>query len=149
MGNSFIAQEPSIHELSDEEASYALLVACSNEDLLMLRYLWETYGPLYWNMAIFKCLMKQLTSQRWTAGINMIFSSEVTQQMVKCLNSYERSSFITEYICNPFAKDVNHGLRQCLVTNLCKEPYAGSLLVLLIEYFDELHSTKRRTKAEG
>lgn len=79
----------------------------------------------------------------------MLFSNEVTQQMVKCLNSYERSSFITEFIGNPFSKNFDYNLRQCLVTNLCNGPYAGSLLVLLIEYFDELRSTKRRTKIEG
>ena len=66
--------------------------------------------------------------------------------MVKCLNSYERSSFIEEYIGHPFSKNFDYNVRQCLVTNLCKEPYAGSLLILLIEYFDELHSTKRKTK---
>ena len=73
----------------------------------------------------------------------------MTQQMVKCLNSFERSSFIVNYIGNPFSKRMPLSMRQCLVTHLCKEPYAGSLLVLLIEYFDELHSTKRKTKTEG
>lgn len=136
-------------DLTPEELSYSLLVTCSNHDLLMLKYLWENFAPLFWDLSIFKCLMMQLISQMWTEAINMIFSNEATQQMIKCLSSYKRSNFIQEFIGNPFSKDFNMELRQCLVTNLCKEPYAGSLLVLLIEHFDQLRSTARKTKSEG
>lgn len=69
--------------------------------------------------------------------------------MVKCLSSFERSTFIEEYIGHPFAKDFDVEVRKCLIENLCEEPYAGSLLILLIEYFEELHSIKRKTKEFG
>ena len=69
--------------------------------------------------------------------------------MVKCLNSMERSCFVEEYIGNPFSKDFSPDMREILVQNLCKETYAGSLIILLIEYFDELHSTARKMGQEG
>lgn len=69
--------------------------------------------------------------------------------MVKCLNSHERSTFIEHFIGNPFSKNFDYNVRECLIKNLCQEPYAGSLLVLLIEYFDELHSISRKTKRDG
>jgi len=69
--------------------------------------------------------------------------------MVKCLNSLERSCFIEDYIGTPFSKDFDFDTRKCLLTNLGQEPYAGSLLVLLIEYFDELHSIKRKTSLDS
>jgi hypothetical protein len=78
----------------------------------------------------------------------MIFESENTQQMVKSLNSQERSCFIEEYIGNPFAQDFDFEVRNCLVNNFCKQPYSGALVILLIEYFEELNSVKRKT-AEG
>lgn len=115
----------------------------------MLRYLWENFGQLYWDLSNFKCLMKQLINQKWLEAINFIFRSEVTQQMVKCLNSQERSCFVEQYIGHPFSKNFDYNTRECLLNNLCAEPYAGSLLVLLIEYFDELHSIQRKTKKEG
>lgn len=116
---------------------------------MMLKYLWDSLGTLYWDLNNFKILMRQLIGQKWKDAINLIFQSEVTQQMVKCLNSYERSSFIEEFIGHPFSKNFDYDLRQCLVTNLSKEPYAGSLIILLVEYFDELHSIKRKTKQDG
>lgn len=75
----------------------------------------------------------------------MIFDSENTQQMVKSLSSTERSCFIEEYIGNPFAQYFDHDVRNCLINNFCKQPYAGALVILLIEYFEELNSVKRKT----
>ena len=75
----------------------------------------------------------------------MIFDSENTQQMIKSLNSQERSCFIEEYIGNPFAKYFDNEVRNCLVNNFCKPPYSGALVILLIEYFEELNSVKRKT----
>ena len=67
------------NELQSEETTYSLLIACSNQDLLMFRYLWETYAPLFWDLSNFKVVMKQLIHQRWKAAIEYLFESEVTQ----------------------------------------------------------------------
>lgn len=56
--------------------------------------------------------------------------------MVKCLSSQERSCFIEEYIGHPFSKNFDFNVRKCLLENLCQEPYAGSLVILLLEYFE-------------
>lgn len=128
-----------------EQSTYSLLVACSNSDLLMLRYLWEKFGSTMWVLDHLRVLMKQLISQQWIEAIDMIFDSENTQQMIKSLNSQERSCFIEEYIGNPFAKYFDYEVRNCLVSNFCKPPYAGALVILLIEYFEELNSVKRKT----
>ena len=61
-GNSLINQPEQFHDLNEEHLSYALLIACSNHDLLMLRYLWENFGELFWDLSNFKVLMKQLIS---------------------------------------------------------------------------------------
>jgi len=55
-------EEKQCNALSEAELTYSLLAACSNHDLLMLRYLWETYGSLFWDLSNFQCLMKQLIS---------------------------------------------------------------------------------------
>jgi hypothetical protein len=65
--------------------------------------------------------------------------------MIKSLNSQERSSFIEEYIGNPFSQYFDSDVRKCLINNFCKPPYAGTLVILLIEYFEELTSVKRKT----
>jgi len=62
VGNSFVSREIAVQDLSDEEKCYCLLVTCGNQDLLMLRYLWETFAPLYWDLTIFKCLITQIVS---------------------------------------------------------------------------------------
>lgn len=74
----------------------------------------------------------------------MIFQNEVTQQMVKCLSSVERSRFIQDYIGHLFSKNFGVGVRRCLIYNLCQQPYAGSLLILLVENFEQLLSLSRR-----
>lgn len=83
-----MGDEVTVANLTPEELSYSLLITCSNKDLLMLKYLWENFAPVFWDLSNFKCLMVQLVSQKWMEGINMIFSNEATQQMIKCLNSY-------------------------------------------------------------
>jgi uncharacterized membrane protein len=93
--------------------------------------------------------MKQLIHQKWLVAIDLIFESEVTQQMVKCLSSQERSCFVEQYIGHPFSKTFDVSTRECIVKNLCNEPYAGSLLILLIEYFDQLLSMQRKTVIVG
>ena len=62
-----------------EQSTYSLLVACSNSDLLMLRYLWEKFGSTMWVLDHLRVLMKQLISQKWIEAIDMIFDSENTQ----------------------------------------------------------------------
>lgn len=138
-------QEPLwFHQLSEEQITYSLLIACANEDEMMVQYLWDHVGKYYWVLGQFRCIMKQLIHQKWFLGINMIFQSEVTQQMVKCLSSLERSRFIQDYIGHPFSKNFNSKVRECLIYNLCQQPYAGSLIILLIENFEQLHSVSRR-----
>jgi hypothetical protein len=39
-------------------------------------------------------------------------------------------------------------MRKTLIEVFCKEPYAGCLLVLLLEYFEELHSIKRKIRVD-
>ena len=77
-GNQLVNVQDSIYNISEEHQSYSLLIACSNTDLLMLRYLWESFGSVYWVLSNFKCLMKQLVAQKWLGGIKMILESEVT-----------------------------------------------------------------------
>lgn len=137
------------HQLSIEELSYGLLVACANEDYVMLRYLWEQNGSNFWVIDHLRCIMKQLISQKWQKGITMIFESEVTHQIVKSLTSNERSNFIEEYVGQPFSKEFDFEIRKCLLGNFSQKPYAGSLLILMIEYFDELHSVKKKFSAGG
>jgi hypothetical protein len=93
--------------------------------------------------------MKQLIAQKYIEAIKMIFESEVTKQMVKCLSSNERSNFIEEYIGHPFQKSFDAKVRNCLLENLCQEPYAGALIILLLEYFEQLHSIKRKNATSG
>ena len=38
----------------------------------------------------------------------------------------------------PFYKDFDPDVRKCLIENFTQQPYAGSLLIILIEKFEEL-----------
>lgn len=52
-------QEPLwFHQLSEEQVSFGLLIACANKDEMMLQYLWEHVGRYYWVLGQFRCVMK-------------------------------------------------------------------------------------------
>ena len=136
--NDYLDTSLSHTQLSIEELSYGLLVACANEDFDMLRYLWENFGTNFWELDHLKCIMKQLIHQGAENGINMIFESEVTHQIVKSMASKDRANFIEEYIGQPFYKDFDPEVRKCLIENFTQQPYAGSFLIILIEKFEEL-----------
>lgn len=70
--------------------------------MITFRYLWEQFGSQFWVIDHFRCVIKQLIYQEWSLGIDMLFQSEVTQQMVKGLTSRHRSNFIEDFIGNPF-----------------------------------------------
>ena len=90
-----------------------------NEDLKMFEYLWQTLGTYMLTLHHFEVVMKQLLFQKWTDGISFIFKSGVTKQMVLNLTSDDRSCFIENFIGDPFAKEMEPDLRNCLVHNLC------------------------------
>lgn len=64
--------------------------------------------------------------------------SQVTKQMVLSLQSDERSCFIDNFIGDPFGKEYTAEIRNVLISNLCKAPYAGAFLIFLLDNFEEL-----------
>ena len=58
--------------------------------------------------------------------------------MILTLQSDERSCFIENFIGDPFAKELTPRIIDCLVKNLCKAPYAGSLLIFMLDNFEDL-----------
>ena len=45
-------------DLTDEQLSYGLLIACSNRDSLMLKYLWEMHGSFFYSLANLKVVVQ-------------------------------------------------------------------------------------------
>ena len=133
-------------EYSEEQQAFGILLAVYNEDLMMFRMLWESLGYIHWRLPHFECVMKQILFQRWIEGINFVLKSDVTKQMVISLTSDERSYFIENFIGNPFGKEFKSEIREALVGNLCTSPYAGALLIYMLENFEDLttHENKQR-----
>ena len=115
----------------------------------MLDYLWSTMGTYMLTLHHFEVLMKQLLFQKWVDGINFIFKSYVTKQMILNLSCDERSCFIENFIGDPFAKELESGVRNCLVTNLCEAPYAGALAIFILDNFEDLSTFEPRTSASS
>lgn len=60
--------------------------------------------------------------------------------MVQCLDSEERSCFIENCVGDPFAKELSESVKRCLIHNLCLAPYAGALLIYMLDNFEDLSS---------
>ena len=71
----------------------------------------------------------------WLEGLDFIFQSDVTHQMILSLNDFERSYFICNFIGCP--EDYKSEICETLVQNLTCKPYAGSFMIYLVENFDE------------
>ena len=58
--------------------------------------------------------------------------------MIETLESEERSQFIYNYIGDPLDQDLYHKMQKTIISNLCARPYSGSLLIYLVDNFEEL-----------
>ena len=78
-GNSNIKEQTQYQEYSEECQCYGLLIACSNKDTKMLKYLWTQMAPYVYEMSNFECVMRQLISQEWHEGIEFLLQSPTTK----------------------------------------------------------------------
>ena len=57
----------------------------------MLKFLWEKFGPIIWQLHNLGCVVKQMIFDNWYEGVELILQSKVTHYMIETLESEERS----------------------------------------------------------
>lgn len=57
-GNSNIKEQTQYQEFSEECQSYGLLIACSNKDIKMFKYIWTQMAPFIYDVSNFTCVMR-------------------------------------------------------------------------------------------
>lgn len=110
----------------------------SNANLEVFKLFWSDIPTLQWTLLHLECILKQMLYKKWHEGIEYVLSSNNTKQMVLSLQSEERSCFIENIIGDPFARDLNKEIQMTLVNSLCNAPYCGSLLIFMLENFEDL-----------
>ena len=75
-------------KLSDEQQIYGLIVAAALKDLNIFAFLWEESGlAQHFGLAHLSLIIKQLLHSKWSAGLDFLFQSQATKQMILPLSS--------------------------------------------------------------
>lgn len=90
-------------DISEDYQAYSLLAACANKDEKMLRYLWDTHGSYLWTERHLEVVMRYLIEEEYHDGIRIIFTSDMTQHMIRAFTSEERTFFIENMIGDIFS----------------------------------------------
>lgn len=125
-----------------------MLLAITNQDIKMFELLWTTLGSYLWTLSHFECVVKQLLHLKWVEGVHFLFQSQVTKQIILSLQSDERSNFIENFVGDPFAKELKSEIKRSLVFSLCNPPYGGSLLIFMLDNFEDLTTVAPLKKTE-
>ena len=120
-----------------------------NKDLNMLQYLWNTYGVFLWNLCHLEQLLNYLIKIKWTEAINMLLQSKTSHCILNSFNYRQRVFFIENTIGDFLESEEQMGeeVIKCLKERLSRRPYAGSLVLYLMQKFSSLKLNPDTLKA--